>query len=81
MGDILKTLDKLDPLHLGTAFGIVDAPPVEATPAPTVAPVTPMPEPDDAQVKKARRRSLVAQRQRSGRASTILSDDTDSLGG
>lgn len=80
MGDIFKTMNKLDPLHLGSAFGIVEEPEA-ATPAPTPAPVTPMPEPDDAAVKKARRRSLVAQRQRSGRQSTILSDDTsDTLG-
>ena len=80
MGDILNTMNKFDPLHLGSAFGIVDEP-AAAIATPTAAPVTPMPEPDDAQVKKARRRSLVAQRQRSGRASTILSDDSDSLGG
>ena len=80
MGDLLKTFNKLDPLKLGSTLGIVDEPTVTAA-APTPAPVTPMPEPDDAAVKKARRRSAVAQRQRSGRASTILSDDSDSLGG
>ena len=78
--DILKTSNKLDPLKLGSAFGIVEEPPVVVA-APTPAPVTPMPEPDDATVKKAKRRSVMAQRQRSGRASTILSDDTETLGG
>ena len=78
--DILKTSNKLDPLKLGSMLGIVDEPTATAA-APTPAPVTPMPEPDDATVKKAKRRSIVAQRQRSGRASTILSDDSDSLGG
>ena len=80
MGDLFKTLDKLDPLHLGSALGIVAEPPAQIA-APTPAPITPMPEPDDATVKKAKRRSVQAQRQRSGRASTILSDDTETLGG
>ena len=79
MGDILKTSNKLDPLHLGSMLGIVEEP-AAVIAAPTPAPVTPMPEPDDAAVKKARRRSMVAQRQRSGRASTILSDDSETLG-
>lgn len=38
-----------------------------------------MPTPDDAEVQRARRRSLAAQRQRSGRASTVLSQG-ESLG-
>ena len=43
--------------------------------APTV-----MPTQDSALVAEAKRRSLIAQSQRSGRASTILTDD-DSFGG
>lgn len=42
-------------------------------------PKTPLP--DQGAIDAARRRSLTLQRQRSGRASTILSDPTDTLGG
>lgn len=45
-------------------------------PAPLPAPSAPaeMPVPDDAKAAKARQRTQLALRQRSGRASTILSD-------
>lgn len=51
-------------------------------PPPQAKPVPPMPQPDDEARRTARRRSLLQQRRRSGRASTILSDDTvgDTLG-
>jgi hypothetical protein len=64
----------LDPAGL---FSSDDAPP---PPAPTVAaePVPVMPTPDDSAVKQAQRRSKLAQRRRSGRSSTILSDPTES---
>ncbi len=42
-------------------------------------PKTPLP--DQGAIDAARKRSLTLQRQRSGRASTILSDPTDTLGG
>lgn len=44
-------------------------------------PVTVMPTPDDAAVKKARERAIAGQIQRSGRESTILSDPSQRLGG
>lgn len=52
-------------------------------PAPDVAkePLPTMPSPDDAKVKAARRRSIAEQRRRRGRASTLLSQETDALGG
>lgn len=39
-----------------------------------------MPLPDDEAVKQARKRSIAAQMQRGGRASTLLSDSSDTLG-
>jgi len=63
----------------------------DKTPAPpTVTPPTPepitkaMPTADDASVQAARKKSLLNQSQRQGRASTILTseqDSTDKLGG
>lgn len=44
----------------------------QAAPAPTPEPVTAMPGPTDASVQDAKRKSIVAQIQRQGRASTIL---------
>jgi hypothetical protein len=40
-----------------------------------------MPIPDDAAAKRAKRKTTLEQRQRSGRASTILTDEPDRLGG
>lgn len=52
-------------------------------PAPVQMPIIPeptlMPDPDDAAAKKAKRLSLQKQRERGGRASTILSTE-DKLG-
>ncbi len=49
-------------------------------PAPSVTPPTPMP--DEKMKSQAKRRSIVEQRARQGRASTILSDTSnDALGG
>ena len=44
---------------------------------PEIPEATPMPEPDSDEVRRARRRSMIAQRGRGGRESTIL---TDTLG-
>lgn len=50
--------------------------------APAASPVAPvMPVADDAAVQAARRRSIAAQQMRSGRASTILTNNSDTLGG
>jgi hypothetical protein len=49
-------------------------------PAPSVTPPTPMP--DEKMKTQAKRRSIVEQRARQGRASTILTDTSnDTLGG
>lgn len=61
---------------LSTIFGEKDTP--TPAPAPTVAPVTPMPTPDDAAVKDAKKKSIAAITARQGRASTILSANDDS---
>lgn len=47
--------------------------------APEVKPPETMPIPDDAKVAQAQRRSILSQRNRSGRASTIFTED--GLGG
>ena len=48
---------------------------------PTILPPAVMPTLDDESVKKARKRSLLLQQQRSGRVSTIMSQgDEDTLG-
>ena len=49
---------------------------------PTVEAPTPMPGTNDSERKAAQRRSIAQQRARQGRASTILTDDSDAkLGG
>ncbi len=63
---------------LSTIFGEKDTPTPAPAPAPTVAPVTPMPTPDDAAVKEAKKKSIAAITARQGRASTILSANDDS---
>ena len=49
--------------------------------APAVEPVTAMPMADDAATKAAKKRSLLDQRRRRGRASTILTDGDSSGAG
>lgn len=54
------------------------------TPAPKPEPVNVMPTADDASVQTARKKSMLDQAQRQGRASTILTsnqDSTNKLGG
>lgn len=63
---------------IGTALlGDPDAKPPEM---PKVPEAKVMPTADDAELEKARRRSLTRQRQSQGRASTILTDNTETLG-
>jgi hypothetical protein len=50
--------------------------PAEAPAAPGIMPMA-----DDAQVQAARKKSIAAQLQRSGRSSTMLSNDSETLGG
>lgn len=74
----------LPSLFAGAASGLIGSlfgggnKPSDQQAAPTPPPVeapTPMPAPDDAAVQEAKRRSVFAQMQRSGRASTILTGD------
>lgn len=62
------------------ASGLLSPDKSAAAPAPVVAAPKTMPTPDDETVKRARRRSLLQQYQRSGRSSTILSREGDTLG-
>lgn len=81
MSSVGKAVGKIfnGPLDLfgggGGGDTIIQAPP--ALPSPP-----PMPIPDDKAVKDAQKRSVLRQRRRSGRSSTILSDPTegDTLG-
>lgn len=72
MGGVVKSVKKLI-----TGGG---SPPPVVIQAPKAAPAIEepkeMPVPDDKAVEAERRRSRVRQRNRSGRASTILTDDT-----
>lgn len=61
---------------MGGIFGSPDYPapaPTPAIPEPTVMPI-----PDDAEMRRARKKSIARQRARGGRQETIL---TDKLGG
>lgn len=66
---------------IGGLFGGNDSQPAAAPAAPKVEPVTPMPTPNDAAVKDAKRKSIAAMTARQGRASTILTGNEDSTGG
>lgn len=65
----------LDPIMnlFGGLFGGNDKPAAPA--APVLEAPTPMPLPDDEAVAAAKRRSIAAQMQRSGRQSTLLTND------
>lgn len=52
----------------------------ETAPAPAPTTERVMPLPDDEAVRRARKASILKQRGRSGRSSTILSDSGDKLG-
>lgn len=57
--------------------------PTTTAPTPTVTPPTPMPTPGDDGARAAKRKSLMDQMARQGRASTILTDQSgtsDKLG-
>lgn len=62
-------------------FGGNESQPAAAPVAPKVEPVTPMPTPNDAAVKEAKRKSIAAITARQGRASTILTGNEDATGG
>lgn len=81
MASLFKSLGKLlDPLHL---FGGEAAPAPAQNPilapapvVPVVTPPTPIPLPDEEAIASAKRRSIAGQMQRSGRQSTLLTNDT-----
>ena len=64
---------------MGGLFGN-DAPAMPAMmAAPVLAPVTPMPVPDDASAKRAARKKSADRARASGRAATILSQQEDDV--
>jgi len=63
----------------GKAIGSAITP--KPSPAPSPAPPPVMPNADDAKVAAERKRAIAAMQQRSGRASTILTTNSDTLGG
>lgn len=67
---------------ISSIFGGGDEPPAPApAPAPKPEPVTPMPTPNDKAVQDAKKKSIAAITARQGRASTILSGNSDASGG
>lgn len=67
-------------LALAGAAGALTSKKKKAAAAPETGPKV-MPLADDEAVKRARRLSMLQQMGRGGRTSTMLSDDTDTLGG
>lgn len=49
-------------------------------PAPVIQPPAPAPLPDDEALAAARKKKIAEQSQRSGRSSTILTDNAETLG-
>lgn len=63
---------------LGAALGIMGG--KKKAPEPEKGPVV-MPLADDEAVRRAKKRSIIEQMGRGGRSSTLLTGDSDSLGG
>ncbi len=63
--------------------GLFGSPPAPPPPPPPPPPPAPMPTPDDSAIKAAQKKQAALSIGRSGRLSTILSDDSgsDKLGG
>ena len=83
MGGIVKSVKKLVTGVVGGVTSLLgmEKPKLPDDPeAPVVEPVTPMPLPDDAARKAAKRRSIATQQARRGRASTILTTNIDDTG-
>lgn len=74
---IFKGIGKLALGTVGMALGIGGK---KKEKAPEKGPVV-MPISDDEEVRRARKRSIIEQMSRGGRQSTMLSADSDSLGG
>jgi|GEM_PF-6341742 len=73
MGKATEAVGKV----VSTVLGVPDAP----KPPKKVAPPAPMPDEDDEAIRKRRNQSIAEQSRRSGRVSTVLSDDDQKLGG
>lgn len=73
MGKVVKSVFGA----IGSVFG--GAPKQPKIKLPALAPVTPMPTPDDDAVRRSRRRALISQLAMSGRESTVLTN-SDTLG-
>lgn len=83
MGGIVKSVGRLVTGVVGglTSLLGMEKPSVPDTPSPPVVePPTPMPLPNDAARKAAARKASATQRQRQGRASTILTTNIDDTG-
>jgi hypothetical protein len=76
MGGLVQGVMKV----VSSIFGGGDETPAPA-PAPKPEPVTPMPTPNDKAVQDAKKKSIAAITARQGRASTILSGNSDASGG
>lgn len=70
MGHVVKSVVGA----VGSVFGFGQKAP-KPVKMPALAPVTPMPTPDDESVRRARRRTIAAQLAQSGRESTVLTSD------
>ena len=77
MGGIVRAIVNV----VSTVFGGGEQQQQQQAAAPTVAPVTPMPTADDAAVADAKKKSIAAITARQGRASTILTGNSDPSGG
>lgn len=79
MGKVIGTIGKALISPVATLIGAFDSkpapPPVEEK-GPVVMPLA-----DGEAVQRARRRSITTQSQRGGRSSTMLTSDSDKLGG
>lgn len=76
MGKLIKGVAKVALSPLGAALGMFDKPKAQAPQKERV-----MAMPDEDALQRAKRRSLTEQVRRAGRSSTILTDDSDTLGG
>ena len=65
---------------VGSIFGSNKSAAPAAPAAPAIEKPTPMPTVDDEANSKAKKKSIVAMMQRQGRASTIMTGDTEAMG-
>lgn len=80
MGKVIGTIGKALLSPFATIIDAVGGSKKQAAPAPTPGPIV-MPLADDTAVKRAKRRSITEQMNRGGRSSTMLTADSEKLGG